>query len=486
MDHRQLLEDLLTSFSEIELKGLCLQLQISFEDLDGRNRGDKAQSLISFLEREGRISDLAQLMIKEKPVLATHYLNDDELSWLDQVAGGELTPVEELPTLKWPGPDQSKVAMIMEGGEPARVMGAEETPTMTWADEDEFLYDSASGTSSILVDNPYKAGTMVTEKSMFFGRSEELKHLIDAIQQTQSVAVTGLSRIGKSSLLYYLRHHYPFPSSLKVVLAYVNPKDDELKSVSVLYNRILTEWYRDLMDAPAPSATTAADFARQVRTLHGAGFRAVVLLDEFEGVLANPAEFDDKVFESWYRLASSGQILFIAASKRQLSELANGHLANENGAVSDFIKLFDQLELSLLEESAALSLLVKPAESNGIKVPESIARDVLSLSGHHPHFLQLAGGILFAHLAKRSYKFEILRTEFARQAEFYWRELWQSLSPQQQNSISIPLSKNAPLVIRRQYRSLVEKGVLVQIDDGHRFFSQGFADRINSLMADNQ
>jgi len=56
------------------------------------------------------------------------------------------------------------------------------------------------------VANPYSAGPIVTDAEMFFGREEELRRIRDRLRKGGSMAVIGLRRIGKSSLLYQLAH----------------------------------------------------------------------------------------------------------------------------------------------------------------------------------------------------------------------------------------------------------------------------------------
>jgi hypothetical protein len=70
--------------------------------------------------------------------------------------------------------------------------------------------------------------------------------------------------------------------------------------------------------------------------------------------------------------------------------------------------------------------------------------------------------------------------QFRRQAEPHWRDLWQSLSPLSQTLLSLPLKPDAPARIAREYRSLVQQGVLVEENGRYRLFSQGFADWVQT------
>ena len=64
----KLLYDLLIEkFNEEELKTLCFLLDVSYNDLGGEGRASKARELILHLERRERLSELGNLIIKERP-----------------------------------------------------------------------------------------------------------------------------------------------------------------------------------------------------------------------------------------------------------------------------------------------------------------------------------------------------------------------------------------------------------------------------------
>ena len=54
------------------------------------------------------------------------------------------------------------------------------------------------------MDNPFTQRRMIRDSAKFFGRKEELHHIVNHLQTMQSVSIVGERRIGKSSLLYNL------------------------------------------------------------------------------------------------------------------------------------------------------------------------------------------------------------------------------------------------------------------------------------------
>lgn len=51
LDRSQLLQRLLAQFSDGELRTLCFELGVEYEDLGGRGRADNARELIALMER---------------------------------------------------------------------------------------------------------------------------------------------------------------------------------------------------------------------------------------------------------------------------------------------------------------------------------------------------------------------------------------------------------------------------------------------------
>ena len=110
MDRVQLREDLLTVFNLDEFQLLCRRLGLAYDGLRGQSRQDKAGILIGTMERNGRLPELVQEMVRERPHLEETYgayvaietaAPDDPLSWLDRLAQGEGPAVEEPPTMRW-------------------------------------------------------------------------------------------------------------------------------------------------------------------------------------------------------------------------------------------------------------------------------------------------------------------------------------------------------------------------------------------------
>ncbi len=110
MNRHQLLNDLTTTFTAVELAAFSARLGVNYPSLGGKTTADKAGSLIGKMERNGRLSELVYLLVQERPQLQKKYESllksesapkDAHLEWLDGLAAGKGPAIEEPPTMRW-------------------------------------------------------------------------------------------------------------------------------------------------------------------------------------------------------------------------------------------------------------------------------------------------------------------------------------------------------------------------------------------------
>ena len=76
----QLRQNLAEYFSDGELRDACFDLGVSYDDLGGQGRADKARELVAYLDRRGRTEELVALCSRLRP----HVSWGDALAWTDQ------------------------------------------------------------------------------------------------------------------------------------------------------------------------------------------------------------------------------------------------------------------------------------------------------------------------------------------------------------------------------------------------------------------
>lgn len=110
MNRQQLHQDLITHLTPAELTAFSGRLGINYHTLGGKTSSDKAASLLSKMERNGRLPELVYWFIQAKPELEPAYHaylqaetgpRDAHLGWLDSLAAGEGPSIEEPPTMRW-------------------------------------------------------------------------------------------------------------------------------------------------------------------------------------------------------------------------------------------------------------------------------------------------------------------------------------------------------------------------------------------------
>jgi hypothetical protein len=76
----QLRQNLAEYFSDSELRDVCFDLGVSYDDLGGEGKADKARELVAHLDRRGRLEELVALCSRLRP----HVSWGDALAWTDQ------------------------------------------------------------------------------------------------------------------------------------------------------------------------------------------------------------------------------------------------------------------------------------------------------------------------------------------------------------------------------------------------------------------
>ncbi len=479
MDWSQL-QNRIARLEKAEFEAFCAQFGVDGEALDGRAQAERASEFVMFMMRHGRLPEVtAALPGKERETLSQTAELEAALGWLDDIAAGKGSPLEEPPTVAWSSDlHDTPMADALDTLAGLDTAVFDENVTMSWRKAEVSPFLPAA--------NPYSISVPVTTDKMFFGREEELAFLQARLKGMQSTAVIGLRHMGKSSLLLRLCRHAPSPDYL---MAYVDMRDDRFHTVAGLLNSILRQWeravaaevkqgqmlpgrnYQALGPALLPTAADVRQFAQRVRQLRQSGYRPVICLDEFALLAQRQSIFDDAFLNIWHALAANQYLAFVIASTQPLT-----YLLKQNGLRPGFGKPFAMRPLGLLSSAAAAALLTEPARQFGVTVQESGVEFMLERCGRHPFFLQMGGFFLFDGLRLAQADWETIGHSFAWQAEPYWRALWDSLNRRHQALLTRPLPPNPPLVAQRQRRALAQLGLLVAEGDDFRPFSQGFAD----------
>ena len=309
--------------------------------------------------------------------------------------------------------------------------------------------------------NPYLIDQVVQNPDMFFGRREELALLQDQIRQGMSVAVVGMPRIGKSSLLFQFAYQTRRRSD-SFVLVYLDLHDSRFHTVSGLLSMILkridVRTHRRYRFGHVRRMET---FVQAIEQIHDDGFCVVLCLDEID-VLIKHSSFDRAFFEAWYQLSYEGKLLFVTASRDSLTEVMQ--YQNEPLPLAD---LFIQVRLACLSQKESRVLLTQPFRRGRTQriLPPRYVQTALQLAGGHPYFLQMAGFLLWEHGAIEA---TLWREKFIELAEHSLRQLWAELSIEEQAVASHIAGKSVTLPDgwENTQNHLLQRGVLQFNDRG--------------------
>ena len=460
MDRMQLLDLLDAALSETELTELSRQLTVSFAAFPGRTKRDRTREFLGYVGRQGRDAGLAEALVALRPDLATpvaHLFagNDAQLNWLDQVGGAGQAMASGV-TLRWPTAGEA-------AGRPLFLPVAAPAP-----EEPSAVSDPPPSA------NPYTPGRKVSDDGMFFGRDAERAAIVEALAAGEHVALVAARTFGASSLLHHAAGHTAEPQ----LAAVADLKDPAWQTLPGLLNGVWSQWWARVKPGQAVAVGTLADFAIAARKLHAAGYRPLLCLDELEQLVWRPAVFDDALFDAWLELGREGAIGFAATA-----HVAPAELLAQAGYRTRFYELFRQIDLGLLDDAAARSLLTVPAERAGLAVPGGVAEVLLAQAGPQPFFLQLAGHYLFEGLAGGAFDQTTVTRRFQAAAAPHWQELWDSLSPPAQSHYPTARANATGGMAGRQLRLLANRGLVVADDSGFRPFSDGFAAWVGRLRA---
>ncbi|WP_026732035.1 helix-turn-helix domain-containing protein [Fischerella sp. PCC 9605] len=241
--------------------------------------------------------------------------------------------------------------------------------------------------------SPFITGTPITHPRYFFGREKDLKRLFDLLKRhpLQNAAIIGKKRIGKTSLLHYLKNITTTPAEqLRREQKYQwLPCAEVYKWIFIDFQdprmacRVrLLSYIIESLGMKVPTPCDLDNFMDVVSSnLHNP---TVILLDEIGIGLQRCPDLDDNFWECLRSLATNhtgGNLAFVLASPESPLELARS-----NGHSSPFFNIFGySVTLGALSETEARQLIA----SSPIPFPEDDVKWILTKSQCFPLLVQI-------------------------------------------------------------------------------------------------
>jgi len=239
-------------------------------------------------------------------------------------------------------------------------------------------------------NSPFVIGPPITEPSQFFGREYILKRIFDVWKYTplQHIAIVGLKRSGKTSLLHYLRriidmspeqlrpnqrHDWLIPGYQWVFVDFQDPRMCYQES---LLRHILIE-----LDMPIPEPCDLVSFMEIIDQYLETP--SLILLDEIGAGLTSP-DLDEQFWWGMRSLGSNhagGKLGFLFTAHQPPEEM----IVDDNKP-SPFFNIFGHvLNLGPFTENEARNLIASSPQA----FSDSDTEWILAKSGYWPALLQI-------------------------------------------------------------------------------------------------
>jgi len=303
--------------------------------------------------------------------------------------------------------------------------------------------------------NPFVAGPPVSPHD-FIGRSQELATMFSTLASGGSVVIYGPRRIGKSSMLKYIRSadmRAKFGLLVKdSSIVHVNCAAVVPFSNQRLFQEVLETAHAqnalNVSDGTLPALTPEVrDAFRTVRAMVSTAKEPFfLLLDEAEvGLRSSPERAAQDVAELSAELRSLVEgtpISLVLATEHSPESL----FANESAAASPLFGMFQAIPLGGLTPAEVSSYLARVGESLNLGAVE--LRWIDLVAGRHPYLLQSALSVLYPMQSSRG-AFDVARAtkELLLRVKKYVERLWEDSTPAERSVlVAITMQGSASLL----------------------------------------
>ncbi|MEU4445127.1 toll/interleukin-1 receptor domain-containing protein [Actinosynnema sp. NPDC050801] len=337
-------------------------------------------------------------------------------------------------------------------------------------------------------DNLFDTRNALIDERFLYGRDVLLNTIGSALRRNEHVLVTGLRKVGKTSLLNILRQHLVDRPVCQVDLQrFDRHREDWPRELFSLVLRAFDRWGRvergDWPFEPArPGTATELEDELDRRQRHlDSPTTVVVVLDELERVFPAPGE--DHAARQWVlaagalRALAQGEhrhLVVIAADLR-----AEVNRANDLGpaGTNPFFSFFQETPVPMLDGDAVDEMVLSLAGAMGVDVVGTdFVGELFELTGGHPSLVRTLAGEAYRQrrrpyeLAVEGLRAGLDRLEDTDAVGFFLRNnLWQLMTPVEREVVLAvvhdrPVPEFVPRAAERQARAALRAQGLVDGD----------------------
>lgn len=345
--------------------------------------------------------------------------------------------------------------------------------------------------------NPFRNRNVIKSEDGFYNRDRELQEiyslLLDNEDEPQSIALIGQRRIGKSSLLYRIFrkrsadviHQESLDKTIMVwvqmtSLADCSPKGffarltAEIAEQNGQFGNIvfhLAEKYQDPTEL----------FHQVVNQLDREKFRLVILLDEFEEIVRNPA-LDKPFFDRLRSFMQEKRLAYVLSLQQELHRIWAPTSIN-SPHTSPFFNPFHSIYLKGFEPNVMREYLTGKFRFAGKTLTDNELEAIIKVGGNFPFFINIAAENLFNRsiapnfqgVIKEAFYSDLQQdSDINANFEYYWGHL-----STHHKLCLLRLCKNQLLIsaeVKADLKQLENMSLVCHLDGKYSPFSQLFKD----------
>jgi hypothetical protein len=257
-------------------------------------------------------------------------------------------------------------------------------------------------------ENPFADYGNIIEGNRFIGRKSSIATIHNRVLGNSfgNIAIIGLPRIGKSSLVWNALMVEKTESAKKNILIewirvskYKNTFDFYFQLIESVLKSVRNkgyDFYEDIKSVKSDFIQNKnfGDIEFLFAFLKSKNVRVILVLDEFDqfGLIG---KFEDFQFLLDLSTFPDYKVCIVTISRKTIVEIE----VNEGGAISNFHGAFSDLRLGLFNDEDLLAYWQKVEEFQ-IEISEDFKKSVYYLVGGHPFFIDLYNYEVFNKLKK--------------------------------------------------------------------------------------
>ncbi|MEU8817165.1 NB-ARC domain-containing protein [Actinoplanes sp. NPDC048796] len=248
----------------------------------------------------------------------------------------------------------------------------------------------------------FESRNAIEDERWLFGRDAMLNTIGSALRQDEQILLTGLRKVGKTSLLNILRQRLADRPVCKVDLQMFDRRREEwplelFRQMVTAYDNWAADAWADWSFQPT-TPRTATELAGEIgRRTEVTGRKLIVILDELERIY--PRADEDDAVERWVygtgalRAMAQGTTRLVALIAADLRPNANRR--NDLGAdrTNPFFQFFREIPLPLLGKDAVAGMTTALGQAAGAgEVTAGFHDEMFRLTGGHPTLARMVAG----------------------------------------------------------------------------------------------